>query len=123
MPLENQSLSRQVYFITTERRNLTVQYHWRPNFTPKQFDFEETMRVQGLDPDYAKRQLFETMKKGETIGWTMMVQVMTPEEATKTAFDPFDVTKIWPRCMSSSGYVPREIADNQPSSRCRKSEC
>jgi catalase len=24
-------------------------------------------------------------------------QVMTPEEAVSAAFDPFDVTKIWPR--------------------------
>ena len=22
---------------------------------------------------------------------------MTPEEASKVAFDPFDVTKVWPR--------------------------
>jgi catalase len=58
------------------------------------------MRVQGLDPDYAKRQLFEKISKGGKISWTMHVQVMTPEQATKTAFDPFDVTKIWPRGKS-----------------------
>ena len=25
-------------------------------------------------------------------------QVMQPEEAANIKFDPFDVTKIWPRC-------------------------
>lgn len=43
------------------------QYHWRPNFTPKQFDFDETLRTQGLDPDYSKRQLFEKISKGGTM--------------------------------------------------------
>jgi len=95
------------------------QYHWRPNFTPKQFDFDETLRTQGLDPDYSKRQLFEKISKGGTMSWTMMIQVMTPEQATKTAFDPFDVTKIWPR-----GELPcpryRLRADQKANSRCRK---
>lgn len=74
------------------------QYHWVPkDFTPKQFDFDETLRTQGLDPDYSKRQLYETINKGGSIKWTMKVQVMTPKEATEVSFDPFDVTKIWPR--------------------------
>jgi catalase len=81
------------------------QYHWRPNFEPKQFDFDETLRTQGLDPDYSKRQLFELISKGGTMGWTLNIQVMTPEEATKTSFDPFDVTKIWPRGTSAVIYT------------------
>lgn len=28
---------------------------------------------------------------------TAYVQTMTPEESEKTDFDPFDVTKVWPR--------------------------
>lgn len=80
----------------------SYQYHWRPNFEPKQFDFDETLRTQGLDPDYSKRQLFDLIKGGGTIGWTLCIQTMSPEEATKTSFDPFDVTKIWPRGESSS---------------------
>jgi len=34
---------------------------------------------------------------------------MTPEEATKTSFDPFDVTKVWPRgellCTMDIKYI------------------
>ncbi|WVR09710.1 hypothetical protein IAU60_006786 [Kwoniella sp. DSM 27419] len=61
------------------------------------FDFDETLQTQGLDPDYAKRQLFETIDKGGSFKWTMLIQVMTPEQAANVSFDPFDVTKIWPR--------------------------
>ncbi|WWD19442.1 hypothetical protein CI109_103902 [Kwoniella shandongensis] len=74
-----------------------VKYHWRPQHGAKQFDFDQTMQTQGLDPDYSKRQLYETINKGGSYKWTMLIQVMTPEEASQAAFDPFDVTKIWPR--------------------------
>jgi catalase len=80
----------------------------------------------GIDSDHSKRDLFETIEKGGSYKWTMMVQVgnptyptcyqppwaglcqpsrppclcrqvMQPEDATKVSFDPFDVTKVWPR--------------------------
>jgi len=50
-----------------------------------------------MDPDYSKRQLYSTINAGGSFKWTMKVQVMTPEEASKVEFDPFDVTKVWPR--------------------------
>lgn len=55
------------------------------------------MMTQGIDPDYSKRQLYETIKNGGSFKWTMMIQVMQPEEAANVNFDPFDVTKVWPR--------------------------
>jgi catalase len=87
------------------------QYHWRPHHGTKQFNFEQTLMTQGVDPDYAKRELYETIDKGGSFKWTMMIQVshysqrtlsltgqvMTPEQAANVSFDPFDVTKVWPR--------------------------
>jgi catalase len=59
----------------------------------------------GTDTDYSKRQLYETIKNGGSYKWTMMVQVMTPQEAAEVTFDPFDVTKVWPRgeCSTHPG--------------------
>jgi catalase len=38
---------------------------------------------------------------------------MTPEEATKTSFDPFDVTKVWPRGESFFCHLGKTAqADN-----------
>jgi len=88
------------------RRFLTdEQYHWRPHHEPRQFDFDQAILTCGVDPDYSKRQLYETIDKGGSYKWTMMVQVMTAQEAADSAFDPFDVTKVWPRgeCLSLLG--------------------
>lgn len=55
--------------------------------------------MSGVDPDYSKRDLWDAIEKGEEITWTAKVQIMEPNEADpeKLGFDPFDVTKIWPR--------------------------
>ena len=108
------------------------QYHFRPHHGAKQLDFQQTLETQGIDPDYSKRQMFETIAGGGDYKWTMMIQVMTAEQATKTAFDPFDVTKVWPRSTSLSAPPPRHprrplhagitLANNvQASSRCKRS--
>ncbi len=39
---------------------------------------------------------YDSIQKGEFPSWTVSVQIMTPEEAKKYRFDPFDITKVWP---------------------------
>ena len=56
---------------------------------------EEATELAGTDPDYATRDLFENIEKGNFPSWTAYVQIMTPEEADKYKFDPFDITKVW----------------------------
>lgn len=59
----------------------------------------EAIKMCGEDPDYSKRQLWDAIDRGEEITWKANVQIMDPEEAdaNKLGFDPFDVTKVWPR--------------------------
>ena len=42
---------------------------------------------------------WDTIEAGEEVAWRAKVQVMQPDEADfeKLGFDPFDVTKVWPR--------------------------
>ena len=48
----------------------------------------------GKDPDYATRDLFNSIDNGNFPSWTMYLQVMTFEEAEKFRFNPFDLTKV-----------------------------
>src|SRR5580658_3011181 len=50
----------------------------------------------GEDPDFAQRDLFHAIEKGEFPKWRVAVQVMTEEQAGKFKFNPFDLTKVWP---------------------------
>jgi catalase len=76
-----------------------IKYHFLADDGQKQFTNDEATRLSGEDPDYSKRDLWQAIEKGEKVSWTAHVQVMDPEDADpeKLGFDPFDVTKVWPK--------------------------
>lgn len=63
----------------------------------KSLDVKKARDLQGRDPDYAVRDLYNTIARGDFPSWNFYIQVMTPEEASKSKFDPFDLTKVWPK--------------------------
>jgi len=74
-----------------------VKFHWKCKQPKRQLTQEQCEKIQGVDPDYSKRELFELLEEGGEVKWVMEIQVMTPEDLTTIDFDPFDVTKVWPR--------------------------
>ena len=76
-----------------------IKYHFLAEHGQKQFTAPEAIQMSGIDPDYSKRDLWEAIENGEEIVWKAKVQIMEPNEADydKLGFDPFDVTKVWPR--------------------------
>ena len=86
-------------WVNKEGKFVYIKYHFLAKHGQKQFTGPEAIQMSGEDPDYSKRQLWDTIENGEEIEWTANVQIMQPEDADadKLGFDPFDVTKIWPR--------------------------
>lgn len=41
-----------------------VKFHWECHQQKEQFNHDETLRIQGIDPDYSKRELFELLENG-----------------------------------------------------------
>lgn len=82
-----------------EGKFVYIKYHFIAQHGQKQFTEPEAIRISGEDPDYSKRDLWECIEQGETPTWIAKVQIMQPEDAdpNKLGFDPFDVTKVWPR--------------------------
>jgi len=58
---------------------------------------EEAAKVAGDDADAHRRDLFEAIERGEYPSWTVSVQVMPYADAKTYRFNPFDLTKVWPR--------------------------
>lgn len=52
-------------------------------------------------PDYAQKDLFNAIEKGDFPGWDVMWQTMTPKEAEdvfeKQGINIFDLTHVWPQ--------------------------
>jgi len=57
---------------------------------------EESAELIGRDRESHQRDLFEAIGKGDFPKWNMKVQIMTEDQALKTSYNPFDLTKVWP---------------------------
>jgi len=72
-----------------------IKWHFLTDQGIKNLTNEEAVHLAGTDADYAARDLYESIEKGDFPSWTAHVQIMRPEEADKYRFDPFDITKVW----------------------------
>jgi catalase len=94
--------------VNVEGSFVYIKYHFLADGGQKQFTRQEAVRLSGENADYSKEELWEGIEKGEYPYYTCDIQTMAPEQAdsAKLGFDPFDVTKVWPRSQFpvSSGH-------------------
>jgi len=103
-------------WVNKQGKFVYIKYHFLAKHGSKYFTGEEAVRISGEDPDYSKRDLWKTIEKGEELEWTAYVQVMQPEDADpeKLGFDPFDVTKVWPRSKFPMKQFGRLVLNKNP---------
>jgi len=103
-------------WVNAEGKFVYVKYHYIADVGRKDFTWPEAVRMSGEDPDFSKRDLWQCIEKGGTPAWTMKVQIMKPEDAdpAKLGFDPFDVTKVWPRSQFPMREVGRLVLNKNP---------
>ncbi|WP_454020896.1 catalase [Azospirillum sp. Marseille-Q6669] len=73
-----------------------VKYHFKTRQGIQNFTAEQAVRMAGVDPDHATRDLFAAIRDGDFPAWTVSVQIMPEVEADAYRINPFDVTKVWP---------------------------
>ncbi|KAM4721305.1 catalase-like [Rhinophrynus dorsalis] len=70
-------------------------FNYKTNQGLKFLTPEKAMALAGSDPDYALRDLYNAIARGDFPSWTLKIQIMTFEQAEKLPYNPFDITKIW----------------------------
>ncbi len=83
-------------FINHQGERFWVKFHFKTQQGIKNLSIGEAGKLAGEDPDYAGRDLFEAIEKKDYPKWILKVQIMSEEEAEKTPYNPFDLTKVWP---------------------------
>ncbi|KAH8200962.1 hypothetical protein TruAng_004900 [Truncatella angustata] len=103
-------------WVNAQNEFVYIKYHFMAKHGTKQFAYDEAIRTMGEDPDYSKRDLWDTIEAGETPEWTAYVQVMQPQDACPQTlgFDPFDVTKVWPRDRFPMQEFGRLVLNKNP---------
>ncbi len=74
-----------------------VKYHFKTDQGWQTLTNQEAADLAGSDADFHRRDLFESIARGDLPSWTLKVQVMPYEDAKDYRFNPFDLTKIWPQ--------------------------
>lgn len=73
-----------------------VKFHFKTaqgiqNLTGKQAD-----EMRSKDMDFAQRDLYESIEKGNFPKWNLKIQVMTEDQSKTYHLNPFDLSKVWP---------------------------
>ncbi len=82
-----------------------VKFHWKPRLGVHSLTWEEAQLLGGTDPDFHRRDLYDTIEAGAYPQWELGIQVFddTPEQ-TFEGIDLLDPTKL----------IPEELAPVQP---------
>ncbi|MDQ2103424.1 catalase [Azospirillum isscasi] len=73
-----------------------IKYHFKTRQGIENLTAEQAVRMAGVDPDHATRDLFASIRDGDFPAWTVSVQIMPELEADSYRINPFDLTKVWP---------------------------
>ena len=73
-----------------------VKFHWRPKLGAASVLWDEAVKINGADPDFHRRDLWESIEKGDFPEWELGLQIFDEETAASLDFDVLDPTKIIP---------------------------
>ena len=73
-----------------------VKFHWRPKLGAQSVLWDEAVKINGADPDFHRRDLWEAIEKGDFPEWELGLQVFDEAQAAALDFDVLDPTKLIP---------------------------
>ena len=84
-------------FINAKGERHWVKFHFKSMQGHSFYSDQEAAEVVGGDRESAQRDLFENIERGVYPRWRFCVQVMPEDEAETYRWNPFDLTKVWPK--------------------------
>lgn len=91
-----------------------VKLHYKTAAGVKNLSASEAGRLEGADPDYATRDLFEHIASGKEAVWNVHAQFIPYEEGLNYRFNIFDVTKVVPHGDYPLQPIGRLVLNRNP---------
>ncbi len=82
--------------INAEGVSRFVKFHWKPVAGAFSLVWDETLKIAGKDPDFNRRDMWESIEMGDYFEWELGVQVVEEADEHTFDFDLLDPTKIIP---------------------------
>ncbi|MEK6478058.1 catalase [Catalinimonas sp. 4WD22] len=82
--------------VNAEGKSTFVKFHWKPKQGLQSVVWNEAVKINGADPDFHRRDLWDAIQSGDYPEWELGMQLFDEDFADKFDFDVLDATKIIP---------------------------
>ena len=82
--------------VNAEGKSSYVKFHWKPKLGLQSVIWNEALKVNGMDPDFHRRDMWDAIDSGNFPQWDLGIQVFDDAFADRFPFDILDATKIIP---------------------------
>jgi catalase len=97
--------------VNADGRSTYVKFHWKPKFGLQSVVWNEAVKINGADPDFHRRDLWESITQGDFPEWELGMQLFDDDFADSFGFDVLDPTKIIPEEELPVRRVGRLVLD------------
>ncbi|MCO6383346.1 catalase [Oceanicola sp. 502str15] len=100
--------------VNAEGKASFVKFHWKPRLGVQSVLWDEAVKINGADPDFHRRDLWQAIQAGDYPQWDLGVQVFDDDFAESFDFDVLDATKLIPEEQVPVRIVGTMTLDRMP---------
>jgi catalase len=97
--------------INATGKSTFAKFHWRPRLGLQSLVWDEAVKIAGADSDFHRRDLWESIERGDFPEWELAVQLFDEKQASQFPFDRLDPTKLIPEELVPLTPVGRMVLD------------
>jgi catalase len=97
--------------VNAKGKSTFVKFHWKPKLGMQSVVWNEALKINGADPDFHRRDLWDAIQAGDFPEWELGLQLFDEAFADKFAFDVLDATKLIPEEEIPVRRVGRLVLD------------
>ncbi|MET0370653.1 MAG: catalase [Sphingobium sp.] len=97
--------------VDADGKSTFVKFHWKPKQGLQSVVWNEAVKINGADPDFHRRDLWDAINGGDFPEWELGVQLFDDAFADSFDFDVLDATKIIPEELVPVRIVGRLVLD------------
>jgi catalase len=101
-------------FVNEKDESTFVKFHWKPKLGLQSVVWNEAVKINGADPDFHRRDLWQSIQSGNFPEWELCVQLFDQKFADEFDFDVLDPTKIIPEEILPVQPIGRLVLDRMP---------
>ena len=99
--------------VTAEGKSTFVKFHWKPKLGLQSVVWNEAVKINGADPDFHRRDLWNAIDSGNFPEWELGVQLFDEAFIKTFDFDVLDATKLIPEEQIPVTPVGRMVLDRR----------